>query len=188
MAKIALNTGNGETGEGYEVYPADTYLCEIKEFQHKLSNFKDDKTGEDKYEFEITWEVYQLSGEQIEAGLTTGKWFKQWFSEYYGPTRNGDSKFKQFIDGLRAQGYLPDFDQSNFDTDDMIGIKQKVTVTEGTKKDGTPINKVVGTAPLKLQRRAPAAKPSAPAPAPRRNAPQPVAVAEGGEDDDGELF
>lgn len=190
MAKIALNSGSGTGGESYEAYPADTYFCEIKSADLELSKFKDDKTGEDKYQIAIVWEVYQLTEDQHNEGLNTGKWFRQWFSPYYGETKNGPSLFKQFIDGLRNQGHLADFDPAEFDTDELVGIKQKVTVTEKPKADGTMTNKVTGVSPLKPQRRqaaqpAPAApaKPAAPA---RRNVPQPVAV--GAEDGEGDLF
>jgi hypothetical protein len=191
MPKVQLNTGGGAgDGQSYEAFPADTYFCEIKSADLELSKFKDDKTGEDKYQIAIVWEVYQLTEDQEAEGLTTGKWFRQWFSPYYGETKNGPSLFKAFIDALRAQGHLDGFDPNDFDTDDLIGIKQKVTVTEKPKADGTMTNKVTGVSPLKPQRRqaaqpAPAAKPAAPAAPARRNVPQPVAV---GADDGEELF
>lgn len=192
MAIIALNTGD-TAGESYEAYPADTYYCEIEKADLELSKFKDDKTGEDKYQLAVVWSVYQLTEDQAEAGLTTGKWFRQWFTPWYGDTKNGPSKFKQFIDSLRAQGHLGGFDEAErvIDTDWLLGIKQKVTVTEAPRADGTMANKVAGVSPLKPQRRqpaaqpAPAAKPAAPARPATRNAP--VAVAEEGEGD-GDLF
>lgn len=188
--------GEGET-ESYEVYPAGTYFCEVKKADYIKSQFKDERTGEDKYQIEITWEVFKLTDEQAEAGLTTGKWFKQWVEPFYGPTKNGVSKFKALIDTMRGEGHLPEFDPNDFDTDDLVGIRQRVMVIEGTKKDGTPVNKVSSTASLKLQRRAQPAQAAAPAarpaPQPRRNAPQaisPLPVSADGEimDGEGDLF
>jgi len=191
MAKVAVRTGGGGGETSYEAFPADTYYCEINQAELVDSQFKDDKTGEPKQQIKITWEVYQLTGEQSDAGLTTGKWFWQWLEPYYGPTKNGPSKFQAFIDSLVDQGLLAEFDAAAFDTDDLIGARQKVAVEEYKRADGTMGNKVRAVLPLKPTRRAAPAAAAAKAPPPpgvtRKGAPPmrnpPVAVEEDPESD-----
>lgn len=187
MAKVAVRVKGEDSGEtSYEAFPADTYVCQINNAELVESQFKDDKTGEAKWQIKITWEVAQLTDEQEEAGLEAGKWFWQYLEPYYGPTKNGPSKFQAFIDSLREQGMLIDFDPHNFDTDDLIGIKQKVAVDTYTRTDKSVGNKVKAVLPLKLKKPA-RAEPAAPpagvtrkgAP-PMRNAPQALDEVEDG--------
>jgi hypothetical protein len=121
----------------------------------------------------LCWEISRLTAEQAEAEVDDTRWVRQWLSLYYGETKNGPSKLKAFIDGLREQGLLADFDPESgeIDSDWFIGIEQKVAL--GVKGN---FNNVVAVGPLKPAKRAPA-KPTAPAPPARRNAPQLVAQA-----------
>ena len=125
----------------------------------------------------LTWEVTTVTDEQDDGCIGLAVW--QRFNPYYGPVRDGGvSKFKAFIDALREQNYLPDFDANLFDTDSLVGIEQRVSVEKYAKtmgpNAGQPGNRIASILPLKR-------KASATAPA-KRNVP--VAV-EGGED--GEL-
>jgi hypothetical protein len=193
-----VRTGGG-VSEAREAFPADTYICMVNQAEMTESQFKDEKSGATKYQIKLTWEVCQLTPEQEEAELEVGKWFFQWLEPYYGETRNGPSKFKAFIDSLQEQGMLATFDPADFDTDDLIGLKQKVTVQEFKRADGTLGNKVTGVLPLKPRKRGaqsaepqdiPPSRPrpaSPPAGITRKSAPvavknEPVPV--GAEDDD----
>lgn len=197
MTRVAVRVGGGGSEGQREAFPADTYICEVNQAELVESQFKDDKTGEVKWQIKLTWEVCQLSPEQEEAGLETGKWFFMWLEPWYGTTaKRGPSKFKMFIDSLMEQGILEGFDPADFDTDDLVGKRQKVTVQEFKRPDGTTGNKVTGVLPLKLRRAAPAARPAPPLtvePSPARVGARPrgaipaphnelVAVADGGDD------
>ena len=191
MAKVDVRTGNGG-GESYEAFPADTYYCEVHAADMTESQFKDDKTGAAKWQIKLTWQVYQLTEDQTEAGLEGEKWFFQWLEPWYGIKKDGGpSQFKVFVDSLVDQTLLADFDPADFDTDNLLGKRQKVTVSY-FEKDGRGRNKVLSVAPLKPRRAAkPPAAPergAAPAGVTRKAAPvvrnQPVAVAEPGDDVD----
>ena len=189
MAPIQIRTGSSTSNE-YEVFPADTYYCRIAKSEVTESKFKD-KDGNAQFQLALVWEVSRLTAEQEEADLETGKWFRQWFSLYYGETQRGPSQLKTFVDSLSAQGLI-EFDPDAFDPDALIGIEQRVSVGVKFAQDGREVNQVLGVAPLKMAKKAGAK----PAPAPAKNAPQHVAQAapqkpaaaqaEGAEDD--ELF
>ena len=155
MAVYKMKTGGSNNGTQYEPLPADTYLMRIREAKVTESTFKDEKTGEANIQMELTWEIVKLSNEQVEAGADKDRWVKQWLGFYYGETKNGPSKFKAFVDGLRSQGLLDEFEDGSdeFDPDWLLGIEQRVLLTVSGSW-----NKVVGvSAPLKRK--------AAPAPA-----------------------
>jgi hypothetical protein len=190
MAKATMRTGGASTGE-YEPLPEDIYVMRIKEADITLSSFKDEKTGEDQWQLALTWEVSRLTEEQKEAEVDDSRWVRQWFSLFYGETKKGPSKLKVFIDSLRSQGLLEDFDpeEGEIDSDWFEGIEQRVTV--GVNAKG--YNTVVMISPLR--KKGPAASKNAPqrieqapvkASKPAKTAPK-VAVVEPDEDE-GELF
>lgn len=187
MAQITLRT-NTDTATTHDSFPADTYYCKIEKADLVESQFLD-KDGNKQYQIAIVWEVSRLTAEQEDAGLEVGKWFRSWFSPYYGPTKNGPSKFQAFIDLLRADGNLVDFDPGNgIDTDDLIGIEARVVVNEKPGKDGKMWNNVTDIQPRKPQRRAPAAAKADAAPRKaERNVPRPAAN-EPAVTEDGELL
>lgn len=181
MAMVQVRTQS--EGTDFEAYPADTYYARIREADITESKFKD-KDGNAQYQLALVWEVSRLTAEQTEAELEPGKWFRQWISLYYGETKNGPSKLKSFIDNLRGQGLLDEFDPAagEIDSDWFVGVEQRVSVD---LKNG--YNNVIGVAPLKLK------KPAAAAPAPAKNAPRHVAQAPikngpSAEDEDDALF
>ena len=163
MPVYAMKTGNAAAGQ-YEPLPADTYLMKVREAKVTESRFVNEKSGENDLQVEITWEIVKLTTEQAEAGADPKRWVKQWVGFYYGETKNGPSKFKALIDGLRSQGLLEEFDESSgeFDPDWLVGIEQRVLLTTSGSW-----NKVVGvSAPLKSKKSVKAE--------PKRNEPKPV--------------
>lgn len=134
----------------YEPLPMDTYYMRVREADITLSSFKD-KDGNDQHQLMLCWEISRLTAEQQEAEVDEDRWVRQWLSLYYGETKNGPSKLKAFIDGLRGQGLLDEFDPESgeIDSDWFIGIEQKVAL--GTKGN---FNNVVAVGPLKAAKKA----------------------------------
>ena len=150
MPVYAMKMGNAAAAGQYEPLPADTYLMKVREAKVTESRFVNEKSGENDLQVEITWEIVKLTTEQAEAGADPKRWVKQWVGFYYGETKNGPSKFKALIDGLRSQGLLEEFDESSgeFDPDWLVGIEQRVLLTTSGSW-----NKVVGvSAPLKSKK------------------------------------
>jgi hypothetical protein len=178
MATVQVRT-QSETSD-FEAYPADTYYARIREADITESKFKD-KDGNAQFQLALVWEVSRLTAEQTEAELEPGKWFRQWISLYYGETKNGPSKLKLFIDNLQGQGLLEEFDPAEriIDSDWFVGIEQRVSVD---LKNG--YNNVIGVAPLKLKKAAPAAAKNAPVHVKQAAPAKGAAVAEADEDDD----
>lgn len=165
MAVYQMKTGNAAASTQYEPLPADTYLMKVREAKVTESRFVNEKTGENDLQVEITWEIVKLTVEQQEAGADAKRWVKQWLGFYYGQTKNGPSKFKEFVDGLRSQGLLEEFEDGSdeFDPDWLIGIEQRVLLTVSGSW-----NKVVGvSAPLKSKKATAKAEP-------KRNEPKPI--------------
>jgi hypothetical protein len=193
MAPVQLRGKGSDEQASFESYPADTYYCRIVKSELQKSMFKDDKTGEDQYQIAVVWEIVRLTPEQEEAGLEVGKWFRSWYGLYYAMTKAGKpSKLMAFIDTLRSDGYLPDFDIDGFDTDDLLNIEARVVVNEKEGKDGKMWNNITDIQPRKPQRRAvkPAQPTSDTAPrkaTPARNVPRPAAD-EAAVDEDGTLL
>jgi hypothetical protein len=171
MARTAVRTGSGQ--REYLPLPKELspYYMRIRSAETALSNFKD-KDGNDQYQLLLTWELTRLTDEQVEAEVDESRWVKQWISLYYGETAKGPSKLKVFIDELRSQGLLEDFDpdaeELEVDDDWFVGIEQKVTL--GVKGE---FNEVLMISNPRPPKRAGAAAP----PAPKKNAPQHVSQA-----------
>ena len=186
MAKATMRTGGAGSGE-YLPLPEDIYVMKIRDADVTISAFKDEKTGEDQMQLALTWEISRLTEEQREADVDETRWVKQWFSLFYGETKKGPSKIKVFIDSLRSQGLLEEFDETTgeIDSDWFLGIEQRVTVGVNIKG----YNTVVMVSPLRKKgptatRNAPQRIEQAPVtPVRPARAPAPVAVA-----DDEELF
>jgi hypothetical protein len=153
MASIKVRKKDDTTE--YLPLPPDTYLMRIKDADITLSSFKD-KDGNDQHQLALTWEISRLTAEQKEDGVDESRWVRQWLSLYYGETKNGPSKLKEFLDILQAQGLVPEFDPADdeIDSDWFLGIEQRVTLAV----KGSYNNVVMIAAPR----------------TPRKNAPQPV--------------
>lgn len=158
MAVINTQQSGGRPADAV-ILPTDVYLMEIMDAVIEDDQFAEPrKDGSKQQRIVVTWEVYALTPEQQEVGEESEPFLNQrvWqrFAPYYGPVRDGgDSKFKAFIDMLREQGYLKEFDPMMFDTDALVGIKQRVSV-ENYKKTmgpnaGQPGNKVVSVLPIR---------------------------------------
>lgn len=153
MAVINTHKGTGSgTGE-FTLLETDVYRMQIKAADLQEDQYADvNRDGSRPERLVLRWEVTQVTDEQDEAALGCAVW--QRFNPYYGPVRDGGvSKFQQFIDGLRVQGYLADFDPELFDTDSLIGIEQRVSVEKHIKSmgpnAGKPGNKVSSVLPLR---------------------------------------
>lgn len=163
----AYNTQRGGTGSTAEftILETDVYLMEIVKSTIEENQYADpNKDGSKPEQLVLTWQVYELTQDQAETeGAEDYLEQKVWqrLAPYYGPVRDGGvSKFKAFIDGLRDQGLLEDFDPQAFEPESLVGIKQRVSVEKYTKGQGPnagkPGNKVVTVMPLR--RKAPTKK------------------------------
>ena len=135
-----MRTGGAGSGE-YLPLPEDIYVMKIRDADVTISAFKDEKTGEDQMQLALTWEISRLTEEQREADVDENRWVKQWFSLFYGETKKGPSKIKVFIDSLRSQGLLEEFDETTgeIDSDWFLGIEQRVTVGVNAKGYNTVV-------------------------------------------------
>lgn len=105
----------------------------------------------------ITWKLAEWNEEYAEAGYQDGQKVFQQFNPWYGESKKGPSKFKQFIDPLIQEGLIPaQFEIAEGETSetegDLVGITRRVMVenyakTMGPNK-GQPGNRVLAvTAP-----------------------------------------
>lgn len=177
MAPFNATQGTYEAKE-FEILPSDIYRMKVVKADIQQNTFAEQKKdGTYPEQLVLCWEVSQVLGEQDEGVVGLSVWHRM--APWYGDTRRGPSKFKEFVDSLIAQKLLPDdFDPEQSDTDDFIGIEQRVNVEEYLKtmgvNKGQPGNKIVSLLPLVAQKRAPvkAARPTVSARP--RNAPQPI--------------
>lgn len=168
MAVIDLKArqGGGTTGD-FELLETDVYRMKVADVKLEEDQFADAAPdGTRPVKVVIRWEVTEAGEDQDDDIVGRAVW--QRFNPYYGDVRDGGpSKFKAFIDGLREQGLLPEFDPSMFDTALLAGLEQKVSVEKYIKtmgkNAGQPGNKVVSVMPLRRTKKATkAAKPSTP--------------------------
>jgi len=171
MPTINLNQGKGGSAStDFVVLPSDVYRMKIIKATIEENRFAEpNKDGSKPQQIVLTWEVTSLSEEQAEAMVEVEQdWDSatvwQRFNPYYGPVRDGGvSKFQAFIDSLREQGYLKEFNLELFDPESLIGVEQRVNVERYIKSQGEnagkPGNKVVSVLPLKRPK---AAKTTAP--------------------------
>lgn len=167
MATINTRPNKPSTDKEFVLLPSDLYRMKIKRATAEENRFADAlPDGTRPLQIVLIWEVVSLTPEQEEAAEEAGQeWVGagvwQYLNPYYGPVRDGGtSKFQQFIDSLREQGHLDDFDPDAFDPESLIGIEQRVNVLLAPKtmgdNAGKPGNKVVAVLPIK---RAKAVKP-----------------------------
>lgn len=159
MSVVQLKTGGERT---FEPLPEDTYRMRIRD-----ASIVQDRRGNDQ--LLLVWEIAELSAEQEAAGADPDRWVRQWLTLYYGETRNGPSRLKRFLDGLKAQGLLDAFDPNDpqLDPDWLLDIEQRVTVDVNGQ-----YNRVVMVSPPRKVATRVAAPAPAPAPAGRQQSPR----------------
>lgn len=174
-----FNTNNPETTDGQEWEPLATgqYLMKIAEAQVAPSPFENEDGGHDD-QLKIVWELAEWLPEYENNNYKQGQRVYQQMRPWYGSGKRGDSKFKQFVDGLLAQGlikpefYIADADNAS-NQGDLIGIKQLVMVERYIKGQGKnagqPGNRVLAVTAPKKNGHTPPPTPSIP----RRTAVQP---------------
>jgi hypothetical protein len=181
MAPFNATAGTYES-KVFEILPSDIYRMKIVKADIQQNTFAEQKSdGTYPEQLVLCWEVSQVLGEQDEGVVGLSVWHRM--APWYGDTKRGPSKFKEFVDSLIIQKLLPDsLDLEAIDTEDFIGIEQRVNVEEYIKtmgvNKGQPGNKIVSLLALVAQKKAPTkATPTRPTvsarPAPR-NVPQPI--------------
>lgn len=171
----------GGTGEAWVVLPTDIYRMKVVEAAIEENTLaKPNRDGSQPLNVVITWEIVALSEEQQEAADEAEEdWsdVRVWqrLNPYYGLVKDGGpSKFKQFIDGLRAQGILDGFDEEAFDPEIFLDLEQRVSIeryikTMG-KNAGQPGNKVTSISPIRVPKAKKAAASDGPTPEQRQRA------------------
>src|SRR5258707_3901140 len=165
--------GGGGGSKDFVLLPSDIYRMKVTKAVVEENRFADAKNdGSKPLQIVLTWEMTVLTDEQRDAADEAGDAWDtaavwQRLNPYYGPVRDGGvSKFQAFIDMLREQGYLADFNPDAFDPESLLGIEQRVNVEYYYKSmgenAGKPGNKVVNVLALKR-----AKKGAKEAPAPR---------------------
>lgn len=164
MGTVSLSGGSsGGTTTDRPILPTDMYRMKCIEAEIKDNTFeKPNKDGTQPQKLSTVWEITSLTEEQSEAAEEAGEtWVgvRMWkdFAPYYGDVKDGGpSKLKEFIDSLRSQGHLANFDPDSFDLEALVGIEQKVSVLNYTKtmgpNTGSQGNKIAGFAPLKTKK------------------------------------
>lgn len=152
-----INTRQSQrSGKAFELLESDVYRMEIKRATVEPDTFAepdDNNVYPDK--LVLCWEVYEATDDQDEGIVGLSVW--QRMAPYYGVGKRGPSQFKVLVDSLIEQGLLPETtDPDDFETDDLVGIKQRVTIEKYTKTMGINKgefgNKVIGK-PLPISRK-----------------------------------
>lgn len=167
MTTINLSKGSsgGSSTTVRVILPTDMYAVQCMEAALEDDTFaKPDKLGMLPQKIKTVWEILKLTDEQEEAALEAGEewdavriWHR--FNPYYGPVKEGGpSKFQQFIDLVRAQGFLAEFSLEDFNPESLVGIKLKASIeryilTMGPNV-GNPGNKITAWAPLRAAKKA----------------------------------
>jgi hypothetical protein len=183
MAVINTRQG-GRADKTYSLLETDVYRMVIKKAEIEADQYAEpDEQGNYPDKLVLTWEVYEATDEQDPGVVGLSVW--QRMPPWYGTGKRGPSAFKTLVDSLVEQEVIADFDPDNFDTDLLVGVKQRVNVEKYKKtmgpNTGQDGNRIVGK-PMPISRR----KPAAPLAQGARRRNVPVAVAEG--DEDGDLF
>ena len=168
MTVVSLTGSNsGNTTTDRPTLPTGLYRVKCVESSLKDDPFaKPNKDGSLPQKITTVWEVTQLTQEQVEAAEEAEEeWagVRLWkdFKIFYGMTKEGAaSQLKEFIDSLRAQGYLEDFDPDapDINLDTLVGIEQKANVLKYKKAQGPNVgqwgNKIGNFEPLKVAKKA----------------------------------
>lgn len=164
MTLLNLNErrSGGGSSEDRPVLPTDIYRMKIIEAKLEDDTFNPNKDGSFPQKIALTWETTILTEEQQEAAdeaeqewLGVRIWTR--LNPYYNTVKaGGPSKFMAFIDDLRSQGLLADFDPEAFDIESLVGIEQKCSV-ECYKKTmgpnaGKPGNKINAFSPVRTKK------------------------------------
>lgn len=173
MGTISLSggkTGGTTAAETRVLVPTDMYRVKCVEAALEDDTFsKPRKDGTLPQKIRTVWEITRLTPEQTEAAEEAGEeWIgvRLWhrFNPYYGPVKEGGpSKFQEFIDLVRSQGALADFDLEAFDVESLVDIELRASIALYTKtmgeNVGKPGNKITAFASLRNAKKGPAAKP-----------------------------
>lgn len=170
---MGTNLTGGASGTTIDraVIPTDMYRMRCVEAEIKDNTFeKPNKDGTLPQKLATVWEITSLTEEQAESAADAAEvWIgvRIWkdFAPYYGDVKDGGpSKLKEFIDSLRTQGYLANFDPNDFDPNVLVGIEQKVSVLSYIKtmgpNTGQPGNKIAGFAALRAKKNGDKPKPA----------------------------
>jgi hypothetical protein len=145
----------GAIGE-FKLLDTDVYRAKIAEAKIEEDRFGEPQSdGSLPLQLVVRWEVTEVTDEQDEEAIGCAVW--QRINPWYGVTRAGPpSKFKAFIDALREQGLIPDFDPIAFDPGILDGIEQRISVEKYLKGKGAnagqPGNKVTAVLPLRAKK------------------------------------
>lgn len=162
MTTVNLGGSNGGAVADRPIIPTGLYRMRCVEATVKDNTFgKPNKDGTLPQKISTVWEITQLTDEQREAEEEAEEeWvgLRLWkdFAIFYGNTKEGaPSQLKEFIDSLRQQGHLADFDPEllNLDLNALVDIEQKANVLKYKKQQGPNVgqwgNKIGNFEPLK---------------------------------------
>lgn len=142
---------SGSTEKEWVPFETGEYVMRIADAKIAPSNFPDED-GNHPEEFTVRWELDEWRSEFDETGYMQKQAVFQHMRPWYGESRRGPSKFKEFVDTLVKAGLVPEQAE---DVDVFLGIRARVLVQRYTKGEqaginkGKPGNKVVGVAPIK---------------------------------------
>lgn len=169
-----INTLESRSNKVFDLLETDIYRMEIKKADVQPNQFAEpDENGVYPDRLVLVWEVFEASSEQDEGVVGMSVW--QGMPPWYGTSKRGPSGLKLLVDSLVEQGLFV-FDPEDFDTDALIGIKQRVSIEKYIKQygpnKGDDGNRVVG-APMSLVRK-PKQVATRPAAQPKKNVPQEI--------------
>lgn len=147
--------GGAQSGD-FKLLNTDVYRAKIAEAKIEEDRFGEPQSdGSLPLQLVVRWEVTEVTDEQDDECVGCAVW--QRINPWYGITRAGPpSKFKTFIDALREQGLVADFDPTAFDPSILDGIEQRISVEKYTKgkgqNAGQPGNKVTAVLPLRTKK------------------------------------
>ena len=165
---MRINTQNPQQSAGstFALLDTDTYLMECTSASLEPNTFAEpNKDGSQPDQLVLVWELAETEERIEELELQGDEKVWQRINPFYGTVKaGGPSKFKALIDSLVQQGLLELDDEGNFDTDDLVGIKQKVSVEKYTKTMGSnvgqPGNRVTAVGPARKKTKVAGIKPS----------------------------
>ncbi len=171
-----INTRQSQRSSTFDLLETDIYRMEIKKADIEQDQYAEpDENGVYPDKLVLVWEVYEATDEQDDDVVGLSVW--QRMPPWYGTGKRGPSAFMTLIDSLVEQGVITDFDPDNFDTDTLVGVRQRVNVEKYIKSmgpnKGSEGNRIVGK-PMPLARTKKVVNTAAkPAPT-RRNVPQAI--------------